>query len=65
MPTPPSTAHSMGRPSPVLDRSKLSADVRALSRLSPARGLLAIAREWLLVGLSIFAAVASTDYSWS
>jgi fatty acid desaturase len=49
----------MGRPTRVLDRSKLAADVRALSRLSPARGLLAIAREWLFVGLSVFAAVAS------
>jgi len=55
----PSTAHSLGRPTPVLDRSKLAADVRALSRLSPARGLLAIVREWLLVGLSVYAAVAS------
>ena len=59
MSTPPNTAHSMGRPARVLDRSKLAADVRALSRLSPGRGLLAIAREWLLVGISVGAAVAS------
>ena len=53
----PSTAHSLGRPTPVIDRSALSADVRALSRLSPGRGLLAIVREWLLVGASVFVAV--------
>jgi fatty acid desaturase len=53
--------HDLGRPSRVLDRGVLSADVRRLSQVSNLRGALAIAREWSLIAGLVTAAVLSGE----
>jgi len=53
--------HDLGVPRRVLNRRALASDIRRLSKISNARAVLAIGREWGLIAVSVACAVVSGD----